>query len=111
MRNIFFAFLLLLPFYANAQTAGPGCEFTWDYADPLPANVDGFKFYLDGVETWTGAVKTVSCAAIGLDVAGTYNAYVTAYNDAGQSAASNTLTFEYVTGAPSDAPTLLRFLN
>lgn len=93
----------------HAETVGPGCAFAWDYVQPLPADVDGFRFYLDGTHTWTGTTLEAACADAGVTVPGTHSAYVVAFNDVGESGQSNVLTFTYVTGAPIDAPTMLRF--
>lgn len=93
----------------QAETVGPGCTFAWDYAQPLPTVVDGFRFYLDGTATWTGTTLETACVDAGVTVPGTHSAYVVAYNDVGESGQSNTLTFTYVTGAPIDAPMTLRF--
>ena len=104
------ALLFLLPGIALAQTTGPGCTMAWDYAEPMPSNVDGFRVYINDAEAWTGTEKTVSCEDAGVTVAGDYSAYVKAYNAAAESDPSNTLTFTFVTDGP-DAPLDFRFLN
>ena len=111
MKKYLLAILLLFPIASHAITAGPGCEFGWDYTEPLPANVDGFRFYLDDVMVWEGSTKTVTCATVGVATEKEYQAYVTAYNDAAESLPSNTLVFTYVNAAPAETPTNLRFLN
>ena len=107
--KLFAIALLLASSAAHALTAGPGCILGWDYAQPLPADVDGFWLYVNGVQAWTGTPLEASCADAGINAPGEYSAFVAAYNDVGNSEASNTLTFTYVTGAPINAPTMLRF--
>ena len=107
--KLFALALLLASSAAHALTAGPGCILAWDYAQPLPADVDGFRLTINGATAWTGTPLEVSCAVAGIATPGEYSAFVTAYNDVGESASSNELVFTYVTGAPIKAPTMLRF--
>ncbi len=102
--------LLLIAGNAFALTAGPGCSYEWDYADPLPADVDGFRLYCDGGVVYTGTQPTVTCAAAGTEVVGPHSCYAVAYNASGESTPSNTLDYDFVTGGPS-APLNLRFTN
>ena len=106
MRKLL-ALILLLPSFVFAQTVGPGCSFAWDYAEPMPADVDGFRLYVGGTVAWEGAVKTVTCERAGIDASGDYSVHVTAYNAAGESAPSNTLGFTFAATAPS-SPSNLR---
>ena len=106
MRKLL-ALILLLPSFVLAQTVGPGCSFAWDYADPMPSDVDGFRLYVGGAVAWEGAVKTVTCEAAGIDTSGEYSVHVTAYNAAGESAPSNSLGFTFAATAPS-SPSNLR---
>ena len=99
--------LALLATTVQAQTVGPGCSFAWDYADPMPSDVDGFRLYVGGAVAWEGAVKTVTCEMAGIDASGDYSVHVTAYNAAGESAPSNTLGFTFAATAPS-SPSNLR---
>jgi hypothetical protein len=101
--------LLLASSAAHALTAGPGCILAWGYAQPLPADVDGFRLTVNGAVAWTGTPLEASCEAAGIAAPGEYLATVKAYNDAGESAPSNDLVFTYVTGGPVNAPTSLRF--
>jgi hypothetical protein len=71
--------------------------------------VDGFRLTINGAPAWTGTPLEASCADAGIVAPGEYSAIVYAYNDAGQTAPSNELIFTYVTGAPVNAPTSLRF--
>jgi hypothetical protein len=107
--KLFAIALLLASSAVHALTAGPGCILAWDYAQPLPAEVDGFWLYVNGAQAWTGTSLEASCADAGIVAPGEYSAFVAAYNDAGESASSNELVFTYVTGAPINAPTMLRF--
>ena len=107
--KLFAIALLLVSSAAHALTAGPGCILAWDYAQPLPADVDGFRLTVNGATAWTGTPLEVSCAVAGIATPGEYLATVKAYNDVGESASSNELIFTYVTGAPINAPTMLRF--
>ena len=104
------ALLFLLPGIVMAETAGSGCTMAWDYVEPMPSNVDGFRVYINDAEAWTGTEKTVSCEDAGVTVAGEYTAYVKAYNAAAESDPSNTLTFVFVTDAPAE-PLNFRFQN
>lgn len=108
MKKLLIGFLLLFASTAQAETVGPGCSFAWGYAQPLPANVDGFRLYLNGIQVWEGAELTATCAAAGLALEGEHQVWVTAFNAASESESSNILTFYYVSGAPA-APTTLRF--
>ena len=103
------AIIALVFFAASAQaaTVGPGCSFAWDYVDPMPSHVDGFRLYVGGSVAWEGAVKTVTCATAGIDTSGEYSIYVTAYNAAGESAPSNIVGFTFAATAPS-SPSDLR---
>ena len=109
MKRLIAIALLLATSAAQALTAGPGCILAWDYAQPLPADVDGFRLTINGAVAWTGTPLETSCADAGIAAPGEYVATVTAYNDVGESASSNELVFTYVTGAPINAPTSLRF--
>jgi len=109
MKRLIAIALLLASSAAHALTAGPGCILAWDYAQPLPTDVDGFRLTINGAVAWTGTPLEASCEAAGISTPGEYLAIVKAYNDAGESASSNELVFTYVTGAPVDAPTMLRF--
>ena len=109
MKRLIAIALLLASSAAHALTAGPGCILAWDYAQPLPADVDGFRLTVNGASAWTGTPLEASCADAGIATPGEYSAFVAAYNDVGDSGPSNTLTFTYVTGAPSNAPTNLIF--
>jgi hypothetical protein len=107
--RLFAIALLLASSATHALTAGPGCILAWDYAQPLPADVDGFRLTINGAVAWTGTPLEASCADAGIATPGEFSAFVYAYNDAGESASSNELIFTYVTGAPINAPTMLRF--
>ena len=67
------------------------------------------RLTINGAVAWTGTPLEASCADAGIAAPGEYLATVTAYNDVGESASSNELVFTYVTGAPINAPTMLRF--
>ena len=109
MKRLIAIALLLVSSAAHALTVGPGCILGWDYAQPLPADVDGFRLTINGAVAWTGTPLEASCEAAGIAAPGEYSAFVYAYNDVGESAPSNELVFTYVTGAPINAPTMLRF--
>lgn len=101
------ALLLASPILAHSATCGPGTTLAWDYAQPLPANVDGFRLYANGVQVWTGTPLDATPELGAADETKTF--HVTAYNDAAESGPSNTVSCEYVTGAPA-AVLNLRFL-
>lgn len=109
MKRLLFA-LLLLPLTALADTVGPGSSVAWDYVDPMPPNVDGFRLYLNGAPVWEGTVRTVALSDVGITQDQLSDLYVVAYNAVGESEASNTLSFFYVTQAPA-APAGVRFSN
>jgi len=94
------AAVLIFPLAIFAQTHQPtDCALAWDYDDAIP--IDGFKLYTDGVQTWQGADKTVSCVDAGLTEPGTYSVHVTAYNAVNESGPSNTLELPMVTKPPA----------
>lgn len=108
MKYLIPLFFLLLATPVQAQTVAPGCSIDWDYADPMPENVDGFRLYNDDVKVWEGVNHPVPCADFFMED-GRNTLKVTAYNAADESLRSNPLTFVYVTSAP-DAPTVLRMI-
>ena len=73
------ALILLFPSIALALNCGPGTELAWEYEQPLPANVDGFRLYVNDVETWTGTTLTAQ-PDLGV-VVETKTFYIRAYND------------------------------
>lgn len=104
------ALLFLVPSVGLALTVKSDCSLTWDYVEPLPSNVDGFRLFVDGTPIWRGTERVVSCVDLGIGV-GAHEAYVVAYNAAGESMPSNTLTFLVVDSGPVEAPVLLRFVE
>ena len=109
MKRLIAIAVLLASSAVHSLTAGPGCILAWDYAQPLPADVDGFRLTVNGAPAWTGTPLEAPCADAGIAAPGEYLATVKAYNDVGESASSNELVFTYVTVAPINAPTMLRF--
>ena len=101
------AALLLFPGLALADTVGPEARMTWDYVDPMPSFVDGFRLYCNDEVVYEGDSKLIN---IPITKGGDYQCYVVAYNTAGESEASNALGFTFVTTVPP-APTVLRFAN
>jgi hypothetical protein len=101
------ALLLFSPILAHGATCGPGTTLAWDYAQPLPANVDGFRLYANGVQVWTGTGLQATPDLGETQESKTF--WVTAYNDAQESGQSNSVICEYVTNAPP-AVLNLRFL-
>jgi len=100
------ALILLIPSIVAAATCGPGTTLAWDYDEPLPANVDGFRLYANDVTVWEGTALQATPA---LGVEGETTFYVTAYNDADESLPSNTVSCQFVSTAPP-AVLNLRFL-
>ena len=92
MRHLLFA-VLLFPLAALAEVCGPGTELAWDYEQPLPANVDGFRLYANDVEVWAGATLTAQ-PDLGL-VAETKTFYVVAYNQDRESLHSNSVACDF----------------
>ena len=105
MRKLL-ALILLLPSFVWAATCGPGTSLAWDYTQPLPTNVDGFKLYANAVEVWTGTDLTATPDLGTTEETKTF--YVTAYNSAQESAQSNSVSCEFVTTGPA-LPLNLRF--
>lgn len=97
--------LLLLPLATISAAplvwVGPNCTVGWDH--PTPDVVQGYRVYLDGSPVVDTTEQTTNCAAMGVTV-GQHEAYVTAYNPAGGSGASNTVPFVFIDAAPA-APT------
>ena len=82
-----------------ASTVGPEAKLTWDYEDPLPDNVDGFRLYCADVPVWEGVGRIVMLSNTSMPV-GRQDCHVVAYNAAGESDASNVVEVKYVTGKP-----------
>jgi hypothetical protein len=106
----FVILLLVLSFSANADTIGPGCGFEWDYSEADQEGIDGFRFYLDGIQVIELAadLRGVSCADVAL-TQGAHVAEVSAYNAVDESGRSDPLAFVYVETAPG-APQSLRLV-
>ena len=102
--------LLLIPLTTLAQVAWIGQDthnFAWD-ANPPAELVQGYRVYVEGTDTGGNAVITQ--ADVGLATAvpvssfglpeGRYEAKITAYNPAGESAPSAPLPFVHAVSAP-----------
>ena len=98
--------VLLASMSAQAQVAwvGPDCRIAWD-ANPAAELVEGYRVYLEAdnpvsitQQSVVGATE-ITCSALGL-TQGIYEAYVTAYNPAGESAPSARYPFVLATSAP-----------
>lgn len=111
MKRLFLALALAVLAFAvgapaQAETAGPGCEFGWTYPTAEQARIDGFRLYIDGKAQTNAAApadRAMPCPAL---TAGTHTAELTAFNAVAESPKSDALAFSYVTGAPA-APSAL----
>lgn len=103
-------FLIAISSSSNAATIGPGCGFEWDYSADDQVLIDGFRLYLDGNQAGDveADMRGISCSDIGL-TQGVHVAEVSAFNAAGESAKSESLTFVYVESEPG-APQSLRLV-
>ena len=121
LRLVSFAALLLFACSATAQVwTGPGWGLRWD-ANPPQELVQGYRVYIQQndplviSETDVGNRTEIEFTELNL-MQGRYEAYVTAYNPAGESEASNVVPFVYVTAAPGEpngvsAPTGLELIR
>ena len=91
--------VFLLASAAAAETIPPTAQFTWDYPDPLPDTVDGFRLYCAGSLVWEGAEYPVTLSDTAM-VQGRQDCYVTAFNALDESDSSNVVDVKYVTGKP-----------
>ena len=82
-----------------AATVGPDAQMVWDYAEPLPDNVDGFRVYCADTPVWEGVGRVVLLSNTSMPV-GRQDCYVVAYNAAGESDPSNIIDVRYVTAKP-----------
>ena len=93
------ALLLFTPAAWAFSTSPPTAQLTWDYPDPLPETVDGFRLYCAGALVWEGAEYPVTLSDTAM-VQGRQDCYVTAYNALDESEQSNVVDVKYVTGRP-----------
>lgn len=104
MKRLLFL-LLLLPFLAQAKTAGQGCKFEWDWEGDRES-IDGFRLYSADQKIWQGTEQIVPCDGVMPPLTdGWHTITARAYNAIGESGDSNELTFYYVRDIPA-APTL-----
>jgi len=100
MKYLIPLFLALVAIPVYAETVAPGCSIGFDYADPIPAHVDGFRLYNGDVKIWEGRSKLISCDDLSFED-GQINLTAKAYNAVGESQPSNAIDFVYVTTVPS----------
>ncbi|MCB9020372.1 MAG: hypothetical protein H6546_08585 [Chitinophagales bacterium] len=103
MKYLAAILLLLFSAFSMAETVTAESKLAWDYADPLPDNVDGFQVFANGEKVWTGTKKLVPVSELNL-APGRYEIYVVAYNIVDVSGPSNTVTPTLVTVGPATAP-------
>ncbi len=120
-RLLSFVVLSLLSSAVMAQVwSGPGWGLRWQ-PNPPQELVQGYRVYIQQNdpliinETDIGNRTTIAFTELNL-TQGRYEAYVTAYNPAGESEASNVVPFVYVTSAPGEpnglsAPTGLELIR
>ncbi len=104
--------MLFVSVGVHAETCGPGTEVAWDYEQPLPSNVLGFRLYANDVEVWNGITLTAQ-PDLG-SAAETKSFYVRAYNSNRESLNSNAVDCDFEPGGPPiqlGIPTNARFPN
>lgn len=109
MKNILFALCLLIPSIVRADTINFAWDATTQGIDGQPVvGLLGYKLYLSNA---SGAypdparvIVTGTTTTITVNAVGTYFAVVRAYNDVGESANSNEVTFQVKAKVPN-APT------
>ena len=97
MKKLWFLLLLVAAPVSALDWVSPTCSFVWDHS--TPDVVQGYHFFLNGVQVGDTAEQTITCQTLGVTV-GRHEAYVTAYNPSGESEASNTVPFVFTTAAP-----------
>ncbi len=76
-------------------------NLVWDASTTPPECVDGYNVYFNGEVQNVGKVTSCDIAALPLESCTLYTLWVTAYNSAGESEPSNTVTYVKVYEPPT----------